>query len=211
MGLDFPEILKSAFDSYIAGSIHTALPGQVETYDYQLQKASVKPLLKKHYLDGEELSLPVIVNVPVIFPRSGGASLTFPVNKGDYVLIIFIERALENWLSLGGEVAPGDRRKFDLSDAIAIPGLYPFTDVGPAENNADVLLKFNAAKFRIDSTGKFALGNASAELLDLLDQLLAALISSVTATAIGPQQLSVSIDGTLSQIQSKLDQIKGSI
>lgn len=204
----FSQILKQAIQYNLLG-IHTALPGQIESYDYSQQKADVKPLIKRNYKDGEVTALPVITSVPVIWPRAGNASLTFPLNKGDGVLLVFSERSMDTWLSIGSDAVPGDPRKFDLSDAIAIPGLYPFCTSGLAENNADVLLRHGEAKFKLDSSAKIAIGNDSQELLDLLDQLLTALIQTTVPTALGPQHLSKVTDGTIGQIQSDLDEIKG--
>lgn len=146
------DVLNAAFKNMM-NNMHTCMPGRVESYDFTKQKASVLPLIKKSYKDGKSQSLPVVVSVPVVWPRSSNASMTFPVNKGDYVLLLFSERAMENWLALGGEQIPGDSRKYDLTDAIAIPGLYPFNVSSLAENNTDVLIKYNSTTVRITQSG----------------------------------------------------------
>lgn len=215
------EAIKAGINNVLA-HVHTALPGSVESYDYKKQKASIKPLLKKTFSDGTVLDLPIINNVPVIFLRSGNASLTFPVNKGDTGLIIFAERSLDTWLSKGGNTAPLDTRRFDLSDGIFIPGLIPFSNNSLAENNDDILLKYGNSKISIKKNGDIALDNGTSkiemingtvaiknqtqELLDLIDQLLTALISSITPTVSGPQPLSGV--PTMVQIQLKLATLK---
>ncbi len=141
------DVIRLAVDSRIAG-VHTSLPGRIEEYDHETQKARVQPLIKKKYLDGRVESLPAVDHVPVIWPRTtgvGGAcvSFTFPVRKGDLCLLFFTERALENWLTLGGEQEPGDSRKYDLTDAVALMGLSPFSLKSKAENNDDVLLTYS--------------------------------------------------------------------
>lgn len=148
------EVLKASFETMLS-QVHTCLPGKIETYDYEYQKASVKPLIKKKYLDGKVESLPVIVNVPVLFPRTANFSFTYPLEKDDLVLILFSERSLELYLEQGGEQEPGDRRKFDLSDAIVIPGLYPFSEKSKSKNNDDVFIKYNEAELKISKDGKF--------------------------------------------------------
>lgn len=196
---------------YRLSNLHTCLPGRVEKYDPETQKADVKPLLKRKFKDNTEIELPVIVNVPVVFPRSGGGSLTFPVVKGDGVLLLFSERSLDRWLSAGGDVAPDDRRKFDLSDAIAIPGLNPFTMDNLDPDGVNATLIFGDGKFVINPDGKIALGNSNQELMDLIDRLIAALVASVVPTGIGPQVLSKVTDGTIPQIATDWDEIKGSL
>ena len=196
---------------YRLSNLHTCLPGRVEKYDPETQKADVKPLLKRKFKDNTEIELPVIVNAPVVFPRSGGGSLTFPVVKGDGVLLLFSERSLDQWLSAGGDVAPDDRRKFDLSDAIAIPGLNPFTMDNLDPDGVNATLIFGDGKFVINPDGKIALGNSNQELMDLIDRLIAALVASVVPTGIGPQVLSKVTDGTIPQIATDWDEIKGSL
>jgi len=136
---------------------HVCLPARVEKYDHTQQRVEVKPLLRRAYADGVVEPMPVVVNVPLIWPRSGGAQMTFPVKKGDTVMIVMADRSIDRWLSQGGEVTPDDRRQHDLSDAIAVPGLIPFADFdGPvesSENNEDVLLRYAESKVRIKSDG----------------------------------------------------------
>lgn len=136
---------------------HVCLPARVEKYDHTQQRVEVKPLLRRAYADGEVEGMPVVVNVPLIWPRSGGAQMTFPVKKGDTVMIVMADRSLDRWLSQGGEVTPDDRRQHDLSDAIAVPGLVPFADfsgqVESSENNDDVLIRYAESKVRIKPDG----------------------------------------------------------
>lgn len=146
------DLLRSAIQS-VLNDIHTCLPGRIESYDHATQKASVLPLLSRRLRSGDVEERPVIANVPVVFPRSGGASLTFPVLPGDGCLLVFSERSIDLWLDQGGIVAPDDPRKFDLSDCIAIMGLYPFSEASPANNNTDVLLQYAGAEVRILQTG----------------------------------------------------------
>ena len=158
------KVLKSATNVQL-NQIHTCLPGVIEKYEYTTQKATVKPLIKKVYRDGQVSSLPIIVEVPVVWPRSSNASLTFPVNNGDYVLLLFAERSIERFLEQGGEREPGDSRKFDLTDAIAIPGLYPFSEESRADNNEDVLLIYNDTSVRITQDGNFEVEAAQDQVI----------------------------------------------
>jgi hypothetical protein len=43
------------------------------------------------------------------------------------VALVFSDRSLDRWLNAGGVVDPGTYRMHDLSDAIAIPGLHPWS------------------------------------------------------------------------------------
>lgn len=197
--------------------VHTALPGVIVSYDYTKQKAEIQPALKKSYLDGTTLDLPILSNVPVIFPKAGGASLTFPVVQGDTCLLLFIERSTDLWKSVGGNVAPNDPRKFDLSDAVAIMGLFPFTENSLAENNSDVLLTYKSSNIRIkesgdiqiETAGKVAIGNTSTEVLDIVSKILGILTTSVT-TAVGSPIFQGAVP-TYATLKASIDALKGTI
>ena len=197
--------------------VHTALPGQIVSYDYTTQKAVIQPCLKKSYLDGTTQEMPILNNVPVIFPRAGKASLTFPVVPGDTCLLLFIERSTDLWKSVGGVVAPNDPRKFDLSDAVAIMGLMPFTENSLSDNNEDVLLTYKGSNIRIKASGdiqietasKVAIGNTSAEVLDIVSSILGILTTSVTTAPGSP--IFQGLGPTYATLKFALDSIKGSI
>lgn len=195
----------------VLDGVNTAFPAKVESYDYTSQKASIKPLLKKRYIDNTVIEMPKIVGVPVHFQRSGGASFTFPIKKGDTGLAICAQRSLDKWLSEGSEAAPKNRRKFDISDAVFFPGIIPFSEKSLAENNDDVLLVYDNFKIKIDKAGKLSIGKGDVELLDLILQLIDALLGSTVATQVGPQQLSKVLDGTLINLKTKLSSIAGKL
>lgn len=152
-------VLRLALRSH-AAQLHVALPGRVESFDPEKCRASVKPLLQGAHVqeDGTDLaaSLPVLPNVPVLFPGAGGFRVTFPIQVGDTVLLVFSDRALDGWLERGGEVDPQDGRKHHLTDAVAIPGLRPFVDAWTglqadamtlgAEGGAQVVITQDAVK-----------------------------------------------------------------
>lgn len=122
-------ILKGAGKRSTA-DLRVALPGRIESYDPATQKANVQPLI----MDGVTLddgargaeALPVVTDVPVIFPGAGAYRLTFPVAAGDIVLLVFASSSLDRWLVRGGMVDPEDDRRHNVSDAVAIPGLFSF-------------------------------------------------------------------------------------
>jgi len=157
--------VKAAID-YALRSIHTCLPGRIEEYDHEEQMASVTPLLSIGYEDGTSLDLPIVQNVPVVFPSGGGASITFPLEQGDGVLLVFSERSIDQWLARGGVVVPDDPRIFDLSDAIAIPGLNPFKGNGLAQDNDGVWISYNDATINIKKDGQVDIndGNLTVDL-----------------------------------------------
>jgi hypothetical protein len=123
--------LRLLFQTMLGG-IHTAFPGMVQSYDPLTMRAVVQPCLMRKYYDLPAATpLPVLMDVPVMFMSTGSLHIIAPPDPGSYVLMIVCERSLDMWLTSGGVVDPMSPRKFDLSDAVAIPGLFPLPSVAP--------------------------------------------------------------------------------
>lgn len=204
-------ILKTVED-FLRDNMYTALPAvvrDVSTFG-STQTVDVKPLVRKLYRDGVVLETPVILDVPVVFPSGGGGSLTFPVAKDDTVLLLFSMRSLDEWLNGdGSEITPLTTRQFNITDAIAIPGLFP-KSANLEPNTDDVELKFKSAKLKLQADDKIAFGANGVEILKLISDLLQALIDARTPTAIGMQPLATSLP-TFITLKSQIDSITGEL
>lgn len=134
----------SAFLRYEIEDINIALPARVLEYSNEFQKVTVQPLLKERYRDDSSTAtdkdqfgevsadMPPIVGVPVIFPSANNGCINWPIRKGDIVQLLFNQRSLDLWLHTDDAkfnpqtLNTEDNRTHDYSDAVAIPGLYPF-------------------------------------------------------------------------------------
>ncbi|EOI2401111.1 hypothetical protein DOD04_01105 [Klebsiella michiganensis] len=121
---------KEQADAQLAQAIMSAMrvsiPGIIQSFDPDAVTAVVQPAIKgvEHDESGAEVSvsLPLLVDVPVVFPRGGGCTLTFPVTAGDECLVIFADRCIDFWWQSGGIQEPVDGRMHELSDAFCIVG-----------------------------------------------------------------------------------------
>ncbi|EMU1246830.1 TPA: hypothetical protein P5Z17_001294 [Escherichia coli] len=121
---------KEQADVRLAGSVMSALrvsmPGIVQSFDPDAVTVAVQPAIKGYEPDSNGINqstiLPLLVDVPVVFPRGGGCTLTFPVKAGDECLVIFADRCIDFWWQSGGIQEPVDERMHDLSDAFCIVG-----------------------------------------------------------------------------------------
>lgn len=134
-------------------NLHTSMPGIIESFDPVTQLASIQPAIKRIFItvdEEKEILVPenigVLINVPVIFPRGGGFSLTFPVVKGDECLLVFCERSIDNWHETGGIKRPGARRFHSLSDATAFVGMSSKPNKIPNYDAENVQLKKDDGK-----------------------------------------------------------------
>lgn len=118
---DEEEMLRVAIDGLLS-QVWTSLPGYIVSYDASSNTATVQ-LGVQGQLAGPDQSpksvnYPVLSGVPVIFPRGGGATLTFPIASGDECWVSFACRAIGGWKQSGGIQPPNDPRRHDLSDAV---------------------------------------------------------------------------------------------
>src|SRR5690242_15965782 len=131
-------MLRLAFEGLMAG-VWTAMPGIIVDYDAVKLTATVQlaiqgvvsyPDMKRPdgtKLDGKlhAIDIAPLPNVPVVFPRGGQATLTFPVAAGDECLVVFASRCIDGWWQDGGyKNKPLMPRMHNLSDGFAILGPF---------------------------------------------------------------------------------------
>ena len=143
----------------IAGKMHTAIPAKVSKYDPSGPSIEAQPVVKKVAQDGTVLEMPVIVSVPVMFPRTNRFHLSFPIDVGDTVLLIFSERGISEFLQSGKDEIPQDVRKFSMTDAIAIPGLFGLKKGSKIIDGKKFELIFDSAKITSDGSDFEMTGN----------------------------------------------------
>ena len=131
--------------------VHTTLPGVIVSYDGTA--AVVRPALPKQLANGQVLSPPQIVSVPVCWPvgdvDGALALISVPLKPGDPVVLHFSERALESWLS-GSDEPPDDPRQFDLTDCFATSVVRPGAAAADTEN---VSIQYGPGSMKIAPDG----------------------------------------------------------
>lgn len=128
---------RELFDSMMR-RVNTCIPGLIESFDPATQTAKVSPAIKSRFFaDGQvtDVQLPRIINVPLVFPfaATAGFALTLPVQAGDPCLLVFSQRAIDNWHQHGGiqscETNATGARHHSLNDAFALACAPPLTEV----------------------------------------------------------------------------------
>ena len=130
--------------------LYTCMPGIVESYNAETRRAVVKGTLKMVTTKKEEIEREAIHNVPVVFPSGGGFAMTFPLEQGDPVLLVYSQRGLANWKKTFDVAAPDVFGFLSEKDAIAIPGF-----VGHHEPENHIAIE--ADGIHIKTTGKLAI------------------------------------------------------
>lgn len=215
----FVNLINSLIDKKLAESIHIAI-GTISDYDPDLYLAKV-------FLQYEQVETP--------FVRLGGAATgnafgdKTPPSIGDEVIVAFYGGTVETAVIIS-------RLYSDPSDPppIADPGdriirwmtgaQIAFKTSGGLEfsvSNGSARMKINpdnsmelsndTTKILLSATGKVSLSNSTAELLDLVNQLLTQLLTASNIVAPPPSGLGTFSPSVLTQltlIQTKLNTLK---
>ncbi|HGM5304559.1 TPA: Gp138 family membrane-puncturing spike protein [Serratia marcescens] len=144
---DSPELVLKAVVDSLSTSLRVAMPGIIQSFDASAVTATIQPAVKASVRQSDgvlsSVALPLLVDVPVVFPRGGGITLTFPVAAGDECLVVVADRCIDYWWQNGGVQEPVDQRQHHLADAFAL--------VGPQSQVKKISgISTSAAQFRSD-------------------------------------------------------------
>jgi len=178
--------------------MHVAGPGRVKKYDAQTRTVDIEPMIVPPLPEGtdeddgdEDAPLPVLMNVPVMFPRAGGVEITLPVQAGDTMLIVWTDWDLGRWRASGDKRRPISTAKHGVSGAVAIPGLYP-SNASPA--GFSVALTASAMEVG---------GNTdAAALASKVDALFDAFVNAVPSPTDGGAAIQAAVQVVWSQMSS---------
>lgn len=140
--------------------MHTAIPGKITAFDPGTGKATVKPYGTFTTGAGKKMAYPSITGVPMLTPQcqSSNIQIAFPIITGNDCLVIVSEQELDAWL--GGGESENDMR-FDLTSAIAIPGLSSKGSDALQEacKTGSVIISNGSTKLSVSKNGVDITGN----------------------------------------------------
>lgn len=174
-------------------AINVALPATIVSYDRTTQKAVIRIVPCRRRRGGagevEVYRPPEIPGVPVLFPGGGDLSITWPLAAGASGLAVFVDRSMDEWLSEGGvESEPQDPRRFDITDAVFIPGLRSFAEAVPAAGTDATATVLRAPMILLGSSAAskaVALDpDVQAAMVTLEAALQAAITAAITAAGL---------------------------
>lgn len=147
-----------AIDSHIErfkNNLKTQTVGKIVKVNYiddYIESVTVKPYVNTVYKDGLVMEKASCFRVPLIFPSGGGGLISFPVQVGDPVLLMFCHEDIEAYMDTGSISDPHTLRKFTSNDVVAIPCLYPHDEsLKPSRDKFQI--KYKGAEVTIDPKG----------------------------------------------------------
>lgn len=138
---ELAETLRT-LQSSVSSQLRVSMPGIVQSFDADSVTCDIQIGIKGES-GGESTNLSVLTSVPVVFPRGGGVTMTFPIKSGDECLLVFGDRCIDFWHQSGDIQETVDERQHDLSDAFAL--------IGPQSQAKKISgISTSAAQFRSD-------------------------------------------------------------
>lgn len=161
----FEDVIQTLFRRFSCEEIQTVHPGRIVEYNPKTQEADVELNVIRNYVNGKPLKLPIVASVPVIHPRTTTSMIKLPVSIGDSVLLMFSKSSLDSFLATGSSAVYSSGSQFLLKDAIAIPGLFPFSQPNNSGAPDDLEIINKTQKIVIKASGDIELGTTGLKKL----------------------------------------------
>ena len=134
------------------------IPCIVQSYNSENNTVECQPAVRERIIneDGtiQYIQLPLLINVPVVFPGSVNFDIKFPLSKNDECLVFFSDLSIDNFWQKGSVQNPVEVRRHDLSDGMAIPCRMslPRREVSPkasivVDSNGEITFKGKFGSF----------------------------------------------------------------
>lgn len=136
-------------------SINCVKVGIIQSFNPANQRANIQISYKqvKDVLeDGTKIyqEYPVLKDCPVMVLFGGVDILSLPIQAGDNCLVLFNDSDMDQWAQNGNGGSPTTSRMHDLSDAIAIVGIRPLSNVITNYLANGIRLSHNLGNSQID-------------------------------------------------------------
>lgn len=153
-------------------NLRCCIPGVIQQYDPKTNTASIQPAIREEIVNEDNtvqyMNLPILVNVPIIFPSCSIGSIKMLLKQGDECLVLFSDLSIDNFWKYANVQNPIEVRRHDLSDGIAIPCVLSQPNTKPF-NGTGMEITSGAAKISITNDGiKFSDQNGTITLEQII-------------------------------------------
>ena len=190
---DLDDVLSELKNS-IFSTMNCIQIGKIEKVNSN-QTVEIQIQFKRRISGNLTAAYPVLVDCPYIVLQGSGSYIDMPIEKGDYCLIFFNDRNIDNWWNTENVSEPLDRRKHNISDGIALIGLNPSTKI--LNNNGDAI-------GIIAGTKLVRIKNDTETLKTLIDDLINAIVAIVTVGSATTQVLNPASQAALNAIKVRM-------
>lgn len=150
--VDDPETGLQAALHGLQAKLHTGFPGVVVSFDASALTAVVQPAIQgiQTKPDGSTspVTMPQLLDCPVVFQGGGGVSMTMPLKNGDEVWVSIANRCIDAWWQQGGVQPQMEQRMHNLSDGFCFPRVW-------SQPNVLANVSATASEWRSDDRSTF--------------------------------------------------------
>lgn len=137
-------------------NLRCCIPGIIQSYDSIHNTATIQPAIREEIVNEDNtvqyMNLPILVNVPIIFPSCSAGSIKILLKQGDECLVLFSDLSIDNFWKYANVQNPIEVRRHDLSDGIAIPCVLSQPNTKPF-NGTEMEITSGDSKIRITKDG----------------------------------------------------------
>lgn len=137
-------------------NLRCCIPGVIQQYDPKTNTASIQPAIREEIVNEDNtvqyMNLPILVNVPIIFPSCSVGSIKMLLKQGDECLVLFSDLSIDNFWKYANVQNPIEVRRHDLSDGIAIPCVLSQPNTKPF-NGTGMEITSGESKISITNNG----------------------------------------------------------
>lgn len=137
-------------------NLRCCIPGVIQQYDPKTNTASIQPAIREEIVNEDNtvqyINLPILVNVPIIFPSCSIGSIKMLLKQGDECLVLFSDLSIDNFWKYANVQNPIEVRRHDLSDGIAIPCVLSQPNTKPF-NGTGMEITSGGSKISITNDG----------------------------------------------------------
>lgn len=173
-------IQKASFD------IRCCIPGIIQSYNAENNTAEIQPAIREEVVNEDNsvsyVNLPLLINVPIVFPSTKLGGVRFTLEQGDECLVVFSDLSYDNFWISGNVQNPIEVRRHDLSDGIAIPCVLSQPNTKAVEEGFTVT--YGEAKIKMQND-EITFYNSNGSVT--LDKLIRIMNHVHTAPAMGGQ------------------------
>lgn len=198
--------------------------GVIEEFNSENQTVKAKIAYKKLFKEkGKEILVdyPVLIDCPAVVLSGGSFSIKMPIKKGDECLVLFNDRAIDNWFQSGEVKKIDSPRLHSFADGIVLVGLrslaksiqgYEEEKVKIGDETHDLILGDGEAAIKngdaqVSVKSKINISNSSQNLLDALVAICDALdgFTSTNAAIGSPVSAGPATKIAVAQAKSKIE------
>jgi hypothetical protein len=166
--LELKDNIFTTFNCHRVGRI-VAFNSANQTANVELVDKATKEVFEGNQLITKTVDYPLLTECPVLINKGSLGGFTRPITIGEYCIVHFNDRDIDNWFENGNIQVPNTKRLHNLSDCLVSVGLFSESNsINDYDNNATEM-NYQGSKVRLD--GNIAINSDQGANLNIDDKV----------------------------------------